>query len=55
MIDMTCWMKIMIQNSIRLTILMILYIMQRLDSTTEIEVWYPRKISVTYTKKKPET
>ncbi len=25
-----------------------------LDSTNEIEVWYPRKISITYTKKKPE-
>ena len=25
-----------------------------LDSTTEIEIWYPRKISVTYAKKKPE-
>ena len=25
-----------------------------LDSTSEIEVWYPRKISVKYTKKKPE-
>lgn len=25
-----------------------------LDSTNEIEIWYPRKISVTYTKKKPE-
>lgn len=25
-----------------------------LDSTMEIEVWYPRKISITYTKKKPE-
>lgn len=25
-----------------------------LDSTGEIEVWYPRKFSVTYTKKKPE-
>lgn len=26
-----------------------------LDSTNEIEIWYPRKISITYTKKKPET
>jgi hypothetical protein len=26
-----------------------------LDSTNEIEVWYPRKFSVTYTKRKPET
>jgi hypothetical protein len=25
-----------------------------LDSTMQIEIWYPRKISVTYTKKKPE-
>ena len=25
-----------------------------LDSTNEIEIWYPRKISITYTKKKPE-
>ena len=25
-----------------------------LDSTSEIEVWFPRKISVTYAKKKPE-
>ncbi len=25
-----------------------------LDSTNEIEIWYPRKFSVTYTKKKPE-
>ena len=25
-----------------------------LDSTGEIEIWYPRKISVTYTKRKPE-
>lgn len=25
-----------------------------LDSTMQIEVWYPRKISITYTKKKPE-
>jgi hypothetical protein len=25
-----------------------------LDSTSEIEIWYPRKISVSYTKKKPE-
>jgi hypothetical protein len=25
-----------------------------LDSTQEIEIWYPRKVSVTYTKKKPE-
>jgi hypothetical protein len=25
-----------------------------LDSTNEIEVWYPRKFSVTYTKRKPE-
>ncbi len=25
-----------------------------LDSTSEVEVWYPRKISVTYAKKKPE-
>jgi hypothetical protein len=26
-----------------------------LDSTMEIEVWYPRRLSITYTKKKPET
>ncbi len=26
-----------------------------LDSTMQIEIWYPRKISVTYTKKRPET
>jgi CarboxypepD_reg-like domain len=26
-----------------------------LDSTMQIEIWYPRKISITYTKKKPET
>lgn len=25
-----------------------------LDSTMQIEIWYPRKISVTYTKKRPE-
>lgn len=25
-----------------------------LDSTMQIEIWYPRKISITYTKKKPE-
>ena len=25
-----------------------------IDSTSEIEIWYPRKISVVYTKKKPE-
>ena len=25
-----------------------------IDSTVEIEIWYPRKISVVYTKKKPE-
>jgi len=25
-----------------------------LDSTLQIEIWYPRKISITYTKKKPE-
>jgi hypothetical protein len=25
-----------------------------IDSTHEVEVWYPRKISVSYTKKKPE-
>jgi hypothetical protein len=25
-----------------------------LDSTNEIEIWYPRKFSVTYTKRKPE-
>ncbi|HLG39552.1 MAG TPA: hypothetical protein VI461_07780, partial [Chitinophagaceae bacterium] len=25
-----------------------------LDSTGEIEIWFPRKISVTYTKRKPE-
>ncbi len=25
-----------------------------LDSTNEIEIWYPRKISITYTRKKPE-
>ena len=25
-----------------------------LDSTMQVEIWYPRKISVTYTKKKPE-
>lgn len=25
-----------------------------LDSTGQIEIWYPRKISITYTKKKPE-
>jgi hypothetical protein len=25
-----------------------------LDSTRQIEIWYPRKISVTYTRKKPE-
>ena len=25
-----------------------------LDSTMEVEVWYPRKLSITYTKKKPE-
>jgi hypothetical protein len=25
-----------------------------LDSTYEIEIWYPRKFSVTYTKKRPE-
>jgi hypothetical protein len=26
-----------------------------LDSTLQIEIWYPRKISITYTKKRPET
>jgi len=26
-----------------------------LDSTMQIEIWYPRKISITYTKKKPES
>lgn len=26
-----------------------------LDSTNEVEIWYPRKISITYTKKKPES
>jgi hypothetical protein len=26
-----------------------------LDSTNEIEIWYPRKFSVTYTKRRPET
>lgn len=25
-----------------------------LDSTMQVEIWYPRKISITYTKKKPE-
>ncbi|MES1221399.1 MAG: carboxypeptidase-like regulatory domain-containing protein, partial [Bacteroidota bacterium] len=25
-----------------------------LDSTMQIEIWYPRKLSITYTKKKPE-
>ena len=25
-----------------------------IDSSTEVEIWYPRKISVTYTKKRPE-
>ena len=25
-----------------------------LDSTLQIEIWYPRKFSITYTKKKPE-
>jgi hypothetical protein len=25
-----------------------------LDSTNQIEIWYPRKISITYIKKKPE-
>jgi hypothetical protein len=25
-----------------------------LDSTMQIEIWYPRKISITYTKKRPE-
>jgi hypothetical protein len=25
-----------------------------LDSTMQVEIWYPRKFSVTYTKKKPE-
>jgi hypothetical protein len=25
-----------------------------MDSTLQVEIWYPRKISVTYTKKKPE-
>lgn len=25
-----------------------------MDSTMQIEIWYPRKISITYTKKKPE-
>ncbi len=25
-----------------------------LDSTMEVEIWFPRKISITYTKKKPE-
>ncbi len=25
-----------------------------LDSTMQIEVWFPRKVSITYTKKKPE-
>lgn len=25
-----------------------------MDSTLQIEIWYPRKISITYTKKKPE-
>jgi len=26
-----------------------------LDSTMQVEIWYPRKLSITYTKKKPET
>lgn len=26
-----------------------------LDSTMQVEIWYPRKISITYTKKKPES
>jgi hypothetical protein len=25
-----------------------------LDSTMQVEIWYPRKISITYSKKKPE-
>jgi hypothetical protein len=25
-----------------------------LDSTLQVEIWYPRKISITYSKKKPE-
>ena len=25
-----------------------------LDSTIEIEIWYPRKLTITYTKRKPE-